>query len=555
PQDVALSIIGAVFKNGYVKNKVMEFVGDGIAALPVEYRNGIDVMTTETTCWSSIWCTDSAVHDYYTIHGRPEAYRELRPDDITYYDGMIVVDLSTIEPTIALPFHPSNTYTIREFQENTADILHKVEEESRSIFKGSGVSVDLMSKLRNGKLYVDQGIVAGCSGGTFDNIVAVADILNGGSVGSDTFTMSVYPGSQPAYLELVKNGSIEKLMGAGVIVRECFCGPCFGAGDTPANGGLSIRHTTRNFPNREGSKPGEGQLSSVALMDARSIAATALNGGRLTAATDIDVTYSTPKYYFDKGIYNKRVYNGFYKEQPGEALRFGPNIRDWPEIPSLTEDILLKVVSYITDPVTTTDELIPSGETSSFRSNPMRLAEFTLSRKDPKYVERAKAVHALEVLRQRGACPAEESELAEVYKKIKTLPGYEDILPRKVGIGSTIFANKPGDGSAREQAASCQRVLGAWANIALEYATKRYRSNLLNWGMLPFLIEDGSSLSLGSYIFIPGIRKAIENHSTSIKAYVVGTELTEVSLSLGQLTDDERKILLDGCLINFYRSK
>ncbi|MEG0838911.1 MAG: hydratase [Hydrogenoanaerobacterium sp.] len=552
PHDVALSIIGAVFKNGYVKNKVMEFIGDGIAALPVEYRNGIDVMTTETTCWSSIWCTDTAVQDYYTIHGRTEAYRELRPADISYYDGMIVVDMSDIEPVIALPFHPSNVYSIRELRANAADILHKADEESKGLFGGSEVCTSLASKLRGGEIYVDQGTIAGCSGGTFDNIVAAADILDGASVGNDVFTMSVYPASQPAYIELLRNGSIEKLMSAGVIIRECFCGPCFGAGDTPANGEFSIRHTTRNFPNREGSKPGEGQLASVALMDARSIAATAANGGRLTSATDIDVHYSSPKYFFDKSIYEKRVYNGYGKAQPAEELRFGPNIRDWPEIPALTDDILLSVVSYITDPVTTTDELIPSGEASSFRSNPMRLAEFTLSRKDPAYVGRAKAIHAFEALRERGASPSEEDELRDIYAKIKTISGYKDIVPQNVGIGSTIFANKPGDGSAREQAASCQRVLGAWANIAVEYATKRYRSNLINWGMLPFIIKDGSALELGSYVFIPAVRQAIENHSSDIKGYVIGAVVKEISLSLGQLTDDERKILLDGCLINFY---
>lgn len=553
PQDIALTIIRAVFKNGYVKNKVMEFIGDGIAALPVEYRNGIDVMTTETTCWSSIWRTDIAVQDYYTIHGRPEAYRELAPSDVAYYDGMIVVDMSDIEPCIALPFHPSNVYTIRELRENAADILHKVDEDSRSIFGGSDVATGLSSKLRGGGIYVDQAIVAGCAGGTFDNIVAVSDILDGGSTGNGAFTMSVYPGSQPAYLELVRCGSVEKLMNAGVIVRECFCGPCFGAGDTPANGELSIRHTTRNFPNREGSKPGEGQLSSVALMDARSIAATAANGGRLTAATEMDVKYSTPKYYFNKGIYEKRVFNGYTKGQEGGELCFGPNIRDWPEIPSLTDDIMLKVVSYITDPVTTTDELIPSGETSSFRSNPMRLAEFTLSRKDPGYLGRAKEVHALEVLREHGACPAEEGELRDIYQKVKTIAGFEGIMPRKVAIGSTIFANKPGDGSAREQAASCQRVLGAWANIAVEYATKRYRSNLINWGMLPFLIGDGALLTLGSYVFIPGIRKAVKEHTSAIKGYVIGDTVNEIWLSLGQLTDDEREIILDGCLINYYK--
>lgn len=555
PQDVALAIIGAVFKNGYTKNKVMEFIGPGVASLPVEYRNGIDVMTTETTCWSSIWCTDSAVQDYYTIHGRPEAYKKLTPSDIAYYDGMIDVDLSQIEPMIALPFHPSNTYTIAEFQKNAAEILHKVEEDSKELFANTDVTLDLTSKLRDGELYVDQAIVGGCAGGTFDNIMAVTDILAGGSTGKDAFTMSIYPGSQPAYLELVRQGSIEKLMRAGVIVRESFCGPCFGAGDTPANGELSIRHTTRNFPSREGAKPGEGQISSVALMDARSIAATARNGGRLTAATDLDIDYTTPKYFFDGSIYENRVYDGFGKAQPEFPLTFGPNIKDWPAIPALTGDLLLKVVSYIDDPATTTDELIPSGETSSFRSNPLRLAEFTLSRKDPLYVERAKEIHALEVLRERGANPAEDGELCAIYDKIKAIPGCESAHPRKTGIGSTIFAKKPGDGSAREQAASCQRVLGAWANIAEEYATKRYRSNLINWGMLPFLTKEAGAIALGSYLYIPNVRTAVEQHLDAIPCYVIGDTVTEISLSLGQLTEDERKIILEGCLINFYREE
>ncbi|WP_071430172.1 hydratase [Angelakisella massiliensis] len=553
PQDVALSIIGKVYANGYVKNKVMEFVGPGVKNLPVEFRNGIDVMTTETTCWSSIWVTDEKVKDYFTIHGRPEAYKELNPSDVAYYDGCVYVDLSKVECTIAMPMHPSYTYTIRELKENAKDILKMVEDRANSQIAKTA-HMDLMSKLHaDGEIYVDQGIVAGCSGGTFDNVCAVADILDGKSCGNGTFKMSVYPGSMPAYLELIKNGSIAKIAGAGAIIRECFCGPCFGAGDTPANGEFSIRHTTRNFPNREGSKPGEGQMSGVALMDARSIAATAINGGRLTAATDLDVNYTNPKYYFDKSVYDKRVYDGFGKAQPDAELKFGPNIKDWPEIPALTEDLLVKVVSYITDPVTTTDELIPSGETSSYRSNPLRLAEFALSRKDPAYVGKAKAVHELELIRESGSCPAKETELTAVYDKIKTIPGFADVHPRQIGIGSTIFANKPGDGSAREQAASCQRVLGAWANLAKEYATKRYRSNLINWGMIPFLVEDPEAFQLDDYIFFPGIRKAIVEKSDAIKGYVIGNEVREITVSLGTLTDDERQIILDGCLINYYR--
>lgn len=553
PHDVALSIVGAVYKNGYVKNKVMEFVGPGIADLPVGYRNGIDVMTTETTCWSSIWVTDQKVEEYFEMHGRKEAYQKLEPADVAYYDGLIYIDLAEIQPTIAMPFHPSNIYTIAELKANMMDILHKVETDCLKQLEGKKVTMDLCSKVKNGELYVDQGIVAGCSGGIFDNVCTVANILDGRSCGNGTFTMSVYPDSQPAYMELVKNGSIAKLMESGVIIRSAFCGPCFGAGDTPANGEFSIRHTTRNFPNREGSKPGEGQLSSVALMDARSIAATAINGGRLTAANEIDANYNVPKYYFDKGIYEKRVYDGWGKADTEAELKFGPNIKDWPKIPALTDDLLLKVVSYITDPVTTTDELIPSGETSSFRSNPLRLAEFTLSRKDPAYVGKAKEVQVLEHNREAGICNKEV--LGSVYEAICTIPGCENIDPAKVGVGSTIYAIKPGDGSAREQAASCQRVLGAWANIAQEYATKRYRSNCINWGMVPFLLKDEPVFGIDDYVFVPGLRGAVLEGTEDIKAYAITKDgVKEFMVSIGGLTEDEKKIIAAGCLINYYRS-
>ncbi|GHV76606.1 hydratase [Spirochaetia bacterium] len=538
PQDVALTIIAAVFKNGYVKNKVMEFIGDGIANLPVDFRNGIDVMTTETTCWSSIWKTDDAVKEYLAAHKRGGDYRALNPAEGAYYDGAILVDLSTIEPSIAMPFHPSNVYTIRELKENAADILAKT-------------GVNLREKLRGGELYVDQGIIAGCSGGTFNNLMAAADILAGKSTGDGVFSLSVYPDSQPVFAELVKNGAIAKLMDAGVIVRSAFCGPCFGAGDTPANGEFSIRHTTRNFPNREGSKPGEGQIASVALMDARSIAATAAAGGRLTAAGDADRYDPRPKYFFDRTIYDKRVYDGTGKPDGKTELVFAPNIKDWPAMPELTENLLIRIVSYITDSVTTTDELIPSGETSSYRSNPLALAEFTLSRRDPEYVGRAKAVKALEHGRRGGGTiPA---ELAALYAKIKTIPGCSAVTPEQAGIGSAIYANKPGDGSAREQAASCQRVLGAQANFALEYATKRYRSNLINWGILPFLVKDSAAFKNGDWLFVPEVRKALLGKAGTIPAYVIGGSITAIPLSLGILTDSERKILADGCLINYYR--
>jgi aconitate hydratase len=555
PQDVALTIIGSVYNNGYVQNKVMEFIGDGIDNLNVDYRNGIDVMTTETTCWTSIWRTDDQVKEYYVTHGRAEAYKKLEPQDVTYYDGLVHVDLSTIKPTIAMPFHPSNIYTIEELKANPREILNHVQTEGLKQFDTPNLQFNLLSKVRNGEIYVDQGIVAGCSGGTFDNIIDVADIMAGKSTGFDNFTMSVYPGSQPIYMELVKNGSIAKLMGAGVIIREAFCGPCFGAGDTPANQALSIRHATRNFPNREGSMPNDGQLASVALMDARSIAATAINGGKLTAADEIDVTYTKLKYYFDKGIYEKRVYNGIGKEDSTVPLTLGPNIKEWPVIPSLTENLLLKVVTYITDAVTTTDELIPSGETSSYRSNPLRLAEFTLSRKDPEYVGKTKAIQKIEIEREKGNDPTVNSdEIRNVYDQIRKIAGFADIDPKAVGIGSTIYAVKPGDGSAREQAASCQRVIGAWANLAKEYATKRYRSNLINWGMIPFLIDGEPVFKKDEFVFVPNLKSAIAEGKVEMTAYAIGEVTQAFTIKVGDLTSDEKSILTDGCLINYYRS-
>lgn len=552
PQDIALAIIGEVFSCGYVKNKVMEFVGDGVSNLSVDYRIGIDVMTTETTCLSSIWTTDSAVKDYYEMHGRPEEYTNLQPGNIAYYDGVVYVDLSTIKPMIAMPFHPSNTYSIEELNANLDDILAEVEKKAL-ISLDNKIPFTLRDKVHNGKLYVEQGIIAGCAGGGYENICDAADILDGKSIGADEFSLSVYPASQPIFMELVKNGRIAKLMETGATIRTAFCGPCFGAGDVPANRGLSIRHSTRNFPNREGSKITDGQIASVALMDARSIAATAANKGYLTPATDIDVNYTKPKYFFDKTIYENRVYNGVGKADPTADLKFGPNIVDWPKMVALTDDVLLRVVSVIHDPVTTTDELIPSGETSSYRSNPLKLAEFTLSRKDPSYVGKAKEISAVEEIRRTNSCPMVENEaVGNAFRKIKEY--YPDLKARQTGIGSTIYAVKPGDGSAREQAASCQKVLGGWANIAKEYATKRYRSNLINWGMLPFIYEnDQLPFNNDDFIFIPGIRKAIIDKQTVITAYVVRDTLEAFELKLGDLTDDERKIILAGCLMNYYK--
>jgi aconitate hydratase len=549
PQDIALAIIGAVFKNGYVNNKVMEFVGEGIDNLSVDYRIGVDVMTTETTCLSSIWRTDRAVEEFYEIHDRKADYKELNPAKVAYYDGVVEVDLSEIKPMIAMPFHPSNVYTIDELNANLEDILRDVEKKALVSLDNNNIDFKLTDKIHNGRLYVEQGVIAGCAGGGYENLCDAADILRGKTIGSDEFSLSVYPASQPIFMELVKNGRIADFMEAGATVRTAFCGPCFGAGDVPSNKGLSIRHSTRNFPNREGSKVTNGQIASVALMDARSIAATAANKGYLTSAMDIDAEFTKPKYFFDKSIYDNRVYNGLGKADPSVEIKFGPNIVDWPEMHALTDNVLLKVVSMIHDPVTTTDELIPSGETSSYRSNPLGLAEFTLSRKDPAYVGKAKEVQKVEKARIAGEdIYAQDDSLKEVYE---TIQKQFDVVPEKTEVGSVIFAVKPGDGSAREQAASCQRVLGGMANIAREYATKRYRSNLINWGMLPFVFDGDLAFDKDDYIFVKDIKKAIETKEDTIKAYVVNQGMKEIELHLGNLTDDEREIILKGCLINY----
>ena len=553
PQDVALAIIGKVFANGYVKNKVMEFVGPGVANLSADFRIGVDVMTTETTCLSSIWQTDEKIQEFYEIHGRSEDYKELKPGETAYYDGCVEIDLSEIRPMIAMPFHPSNTYTIDELKANLDDILADVEKKAQISLDGK-VPYTLRDKVIDGKLYVEQGIIAGCAGGGFENICAAADILKGKSIGADAFTLSVYPASTPIYMELAKNGVLAGLLETGAVVKTAFCGPCFGAGDTPANNAFSIRHTTRNFPNREGSKIQNGQISSVALMDARSIAATAANKGFLTSAEDYTGGYTGQKYFFDKTIYDNRVFDSKGIADPSVEIQFGPNIKDWPEMAALPENLIVKVVSEIHDPVTTTDELIPSGETSSYRSNPLGLAEFTLSRKDPAYVGRAKEVQKAQKAIQEGKCPVEAlPEMKPVMDVIKK--DYPNVSKENLGVGSTIFAVKPGDGSAREQAASCQKVLGGWANIANEYATKRYRSNLINWGMLPFLIKEGElPFANGDYLFFPQIRKAVEEKDDVIRGYVVGAEgLKEFEVALGELTDDEREIILKGCLINYNR--
>ena len=559
PQDIALAIIGEVFGNGFVKNKVMEFVGPGVENMSVDYRIGVDVMTTETTCLSSIWKTDEKVKEFYDIHGRVEEFKELNPGEVAYYDSFIEIDLSQIKPMIAMPFHPSNTYTIEELNANLMDILDDCEKRAKVSFDGK-VDLDLKSKVRNGKLYVDQGIIAGCAGGGFENICDAADILKGTSIGADEFTLSVYPASTPIYMELVKNGAVANLMATGAIVKTAFCGPCFGAGDTPANNAFSIRHSTRNFPNREGSKVQNGQISSVALMDARSIAATAANKGYLTAATDVDVNFSKPKYFFDKTIYENRVFDSKGVADPDVEIQFGPNIKDWPAMSALPKNLVLKVVSEIHDPVTTTDELIPSGETSSYRSNPLGLAEFALSRKDPEYVGRAKEIQKAQKAVESGSCPKDAfEEIIPVMNTIKAafpeLDFHNGEISKNIGFGSTIFAVKPGDGSAREQAASCQKVLGGWANIANEYATKRYRSNLINWGMLPFLIDEGDLPFRNlDYIFLPGIREAIADKKQEFDAYLVKEDKVEkFTLKMGELTDDERDIILKGCLINYNR--
>ena len=552
PQDVALAIIGAVFEKGYVNNKVMEFVGPGVSNLSADFRIGVDVMTTETTCLSSIWRTDDKIKEFYEIHGRSQDFKELNPGKVAYYDGIVEVDLDKIKPMIAMPFHPSNTYTIEEVNANLDDILADVEKRALVSLDGA-VDYSLRDKVHDGKLYVDQGIIAGCAGGGYENICAAANILKGASIGSDEFTLSVYPASTPIYMELVKNGAVADLMQTGAIVKTAFCGPCFGAGDTPANNAFSIRHSTRNFPNREGSKLQNGQISSVALMDARSIAATAANKGYLTPATDVEASDFIPKYHFDKTIYDNRVFDSKGVADPSVEIQFGPNIKDWPEMSALPQNMLLKVVSEIHDPVTTTDELIPSGETSSYRSNPLGLAEFALSRKDPAYVGLAKEVQKAQKAIEAGEDAAEAfPEVKDILATVKE--SYADVTQDNLGIGSTIFAVKPGDGSAREQAASCQKVLGGWANIANEYATKRYRSNLINWGMLPFTIKKGDlPFKNKDYIFVPEIRKAVEDKLTSIPAYVVNEGMKEITLTLGELTDDEREIILKGCLINYYR--
>ena len=556
PQDIALAIIGKVFKNGYVKNKIMEFVGPGIASMTTDYRNGVDVMTTETTCLSSVWETDEDTKKFLTVHGRAEDYRELKPADITYYDGVVHVDLSTIKPMIALPFHPSNVYEIDFLNENLKDLLHEVELEAIKIGGEAGKGLRLLDKIENGKLRVSQGIIAGCAGGTYSNVMEAAHILKGHSTGFDEFNLNVYPSSQPVFIETTRNGAVADLMESGAVVKTAFCGPCFGAGDTPSNNGLSIRHTTRNFPNREGSKPGSGQMSAVALMDARSVAATARNKGFLTPATEFADDYIVPEYNYDDTIYKNRVYQGFGEAREDSALVYGPNIKDWPEMTALTENIILKVCSKILDEVTTTDELIPSGETSSYRSNPLGLAEFTLSRRDPEYVGRSKAVDVIEKSRRKGEdILKDNTELAKIFDKIKTIPGFADIIANETEIGSMIYAKKPGDGSAREQAASCQRVIGGLANIAKEYATKRYRSNVMNWGMLPFLLDSEPDFEVGDYIFVPNIKKHLRGDMSKIPAYIIGENIKEISLSIAEMTDAEKSIVEAGSLINYNKSK
>ena len=556
PQDIALAIIGKVFKNGYVKNKIMEFVGPGIASMTTDYRNGVDVMTTETTCLSSVWETDEDTKKFLTVHGRAEDYKVLKPADITYYDGVVHVDLSTIKPMIALPFHPSNVYEIDFLNENLKDLLHEVELEAIKIGGEAGKGLRLLDKIENGKLRVSQGIIAGCAGGTYSNVMEAAHILKGHSTGFDEFNLNVYPSSQPVFIETTRNGAVADLMESGAVVKTAFCGPCFGAGDTPSNNGLSIRHTTRNFPNREGSKPGSGQMSAVALMDARSVAATARNKGFLTPATEFADDYIVPEYNYDDTIYKNRVYQGFGEAREDSALVYGPNIKDWPEMTALTDNILLKVCSKILDEVTTTDELIPSGETSSYRSNPLGLAEFTLSRRDPEYVGRSKAVDVIEKSRRTGEdILKDNTELSNIFEKIKNIPEFADIVANETEIGSMIYAKKPGDGSAREQAASCQRVIGGLANIAKEYATKRYRSNVMNWGMLPFLLDSEPDFEVGDYIFVPNIKKHLRGDMSKIPAYIIGENIKEISLSIAEMTDAEKSIVEAGSLINYNKSK
>lgn len=557
PQDIALAIIGAVYKCGYVKNKVMEFVGPGVASMTTDFRNGVDVMTTETTCLSSIWRTDEDTKAFLTMHGRGEDYRELNPADVAYYDGVVYVDLSTVKPMIAMPFHPSNTYEIEELNANLGDILRSIEKEAAKLTGDADLDFSLTDKIENGRLRATQGIIAGCAGGNYTNVMEAAHILQGKSCGADEFALSVYPSSQPEYIDLVRKGAIADLMAAGAVLKTAFCGPCFGAGDTPANNGFSIRHTTRNFPNREGSKPGAGQMAAVALMDARSIAATAANGGILTPATAVVDDYQVPEYRFDDSVYRARVYQGYQKEDENASLVYGPNIKDWPEMSPLADNILLKVCSKIMDPVTTTDELIPSGETSSYRSNPLGLAEFALSRRDPEYVGRSKEADRIEKARRAGQCPCEaEPKLQQVFDKICTIAGQENVKASETEVGSMIYAVRPGDGSAREQAASCQRVLGGLANICEEYATKRYRSNVMNWGMIPFQMkEKPDAFEVGSYIYVPGIRDALSGDGKNITAYVIGEEIKELQLYLSDMTPEEKEIVKAGCLINYNRNR
>lgn len=557
PQDIALAIIGAVYKCGYVKNKVMEFVGPGVASMTTDFRNGVDVMTTETTCLSSIWRTDEDTKAFLTMHGRGEDYRELNPADVAYYDGVVYVDLSTVKPMIAMPFHPSNTYEIEELNANLGDILRSIEKEAAKLTGDEDLDFSLTDKIENGRLRATQGIIAGCAGGNYTNVMEAAHILQGKSCGVDEFALSVYPSSQPVYIDLVRKGAIADLMAAGAVLKTAFCGPCFGAGDTPANNGFSIRHTTRNFPNREGSKPGAGQMAAVALMDARSIAATAANGGILTPATAVVDDYQVPEYRFDDSVYRARVYQGYQKEDENASLVYGPNIKDWPEMSPLADNILLKVCSKIMDPVTTTDELIPSGETSSYRSNPLGLAEFALSRRDPEYVGRSKEADRIEKARRAGQCPCEaEPKLQQVFDKIRTIAGQENVKASETEVGSMIYAVRPGDGSAREQAASCQRVLGGLANICEEYATKRYRSNVMNWGMIPFQMkEKPDAFEVGSYIYVPGIRDALSGDGKNITAYVIGEEIKELQLYLSDMTPEEKEIVKAGCLINYNRNR
>jgi aconitate hydratase len=552
PQDIAIAIVSAVFKNGYVKNKVMEFVGPGVSSMSTDYRNGIDVMTTETTCLSSIWKTDEDTKEFLTAHGRKDDYKKLEPEAVAYYDGCISIDLSSIHSMIALPFHPSNGFEIRELNANLDDILHAVEEDTKKLIKNPNLHLNLWEKVHDGALYADQGTIAGCSGGTYSNIMEAAYLLDGKGTGTDVFNLSVYPSSQAVMLELVRKGAIEKLIRSGATIRTAFCGPCFGAGDTPAHGGLAIRHTTRNFPNREGSKPGNGQLASVALMDARSIAATSANGGRITAADELGYEFTCPEYHYDPKAYEQRVYQGFGKGKIDEPLVCGPNIKDWPELPPLNDHMLLKVCAYITDPVTTTDELIPSGETGSFRSNPLGLAEFTLSRRVPEYVGKAKVVKEFEAARKAGKCP---EEVQAVLDKIRQIPGCEAVKDETIDLSSTIYAVKPGDGSAREQAASCQRVLLGGANITVEYATKRYRSNLINWGMVPFVLNGKADFKDDDYIFVPNIKKVLDGDMSEILAYVIGDEVKSLSLAIEPLTDEEKEIIRCGSLINYNRKR